>query len=68
MRTKLPFIFVIITVMLDSMGLGLVMPVLPDLITEIHGGTVSAAAVWGGFLAFMFSFIKFVFGSVFCIV
>ena len=59
MRTKLPFIFVIITVMLDSMGLGLVMPVLPDLITEIHGGTVSAAAVWGGFLAFTYSVMQF---------
>lgn len=59
MRSRLPFVFIIITVMLDAMGFGLIMPVLPDLIKELHGETISAAAVWGGLLAFIYSFMQF---------
>jgi DHA1 family tetracycline resistance protein-like MFS transporter len=28
---KLPIVFIILTVMLDAMGIGLIMPVMPDL-------------------------------------
>ncbi|MGJ8556392.1 MAG: tetracycline resistance MFS efflux pump, partial [Sulfitobacter geojensis] len=43
--------FVMITVMIDSMGIGLMIPVMPDLIREVNGGDLSQAAVWGGLLA-----------------
>ena len=62
MQSRLPVIFIVITVMLDSVGVGLIMPVMPDLIRSINGGTISEAAVWGGLLAFIYAFMQFLFG------
>jgi MFS transporter, DHA1 family, tetracycline resistance protein len=59
MRSRLPFIFITVTVMLDAMGIGLIMPVMPDLIKELQGETISAAAIVGGFLAFTYSIMQF---------
>ena len=39
--------FILITVMLDAMGIGLILPVMPELITEV-GSTESAHAAIGG--------------------
>jgi len=62
MKMRLPVLFIIITVMLDSVGVGLMMPVMPDLIRSITGGTVSEAAVWGGIMAFTYAGMQFLFG------
>lgn len=50
--------------MLDSMGIGLIIPVMPDLIREVNGGTIAAAALWGGVLSTSFAVMQFVFGPV----
>ena len=44
------------------MGIGLIMPVMPDLIREIEGTDLSRAAVWGGLLATIFALMQFFFG------
>ncbi|MGR3661433.1 MAG: TCR/Tet family MFS transporter [Paracoccaceae bacterium] len=62
MKNRLPIIFILITIMIDSMGIGLIMPVMPDLIREIHGGDLGNAAVWGGILATTFAVMLFLFG------
>ncbi len=59
MRSRLPFIFIIVTVMLDAMGIGLIMPVMPELIVDLQGETVSSAALIGGLLAFTYSIMQF---------
>ncbi|MGC1503102.1 MAG: TCR/Tet family MFS transporter [Sulfitobacter sp.] len=56
--------FVMITVMIDSMGIGLMIPVMPDLIREVNGGDLSQAALWGGLLATIFAVMQFLFGPV----
>jgi DHA1 family tetracycline resistance protein-like MFS transporter len=38
------------------------MPVMPDLIREITGQSVSEAAVWGGMMAFTYAGMQFLFG------
>jgi len=43
--------FLIITVIIDSMGIGLIGPVMPTLLKELGSPDVSTAAVWGGLLA-----------------
>lgn len=53
-----------ITVMIDSMGIGLMLPVMPDLIREVNGGDLSQAALWGGVLATTFAVMQFLFGPV----
>ena len=57
-------LFVMITVMIDAMGIGLMVPVMPDLIREVNGGGLSEAALWGGVLATTFAVMQFLFGPV----
>ncbi len=62
MKARLPFIFIIITMMLNSIGIGLILPVMPDLITELTGGSISSAALWGGLLATTYAVMQFFMG------
>ena len=62
MSNRLPILFIFITVVIDSMGIGLILPVMPDLIREIKGGDVAQAAVWGGVLSTVFAVMQFLFG------
>ena len=64
MPRLLPVLFILITVALDSMGIGLIMPVMPDLIREISGGNLARAAIWGGVLATSFAVMQFLFSPV----
>ncbi len=64
MQSRLPLVFIVITLALDAMGIGLILPVMPDLIAQINGGTVGDAAVWGGLLATSFAVMQFIFGPV----
>jgi DHA1 family tetracycline resistance protein-like MFS transporter len=61
MSNRLPILFILITVSLDAMGIGLILPVMPDLIQEVGGVELSAAALWGGVLAASFAVMQFLF-------
>ena len=52
---RLPLAFVLATLVIDAMGIGLILPVMPDLIREVNGGSLAQAAVWGGILATAFA-------------
>ncbi len=59
---KLPLFFVLATVAIDAIGIGIIIPVMPDLILEVGGGTLGSAAVWGGVLASVFAVMQLLFG------
>ena len=59
---RLPVVFILITVLLDAMGVGIIMPVMPDLIQEVHGGDIGNAAFWGGILTAVYAAMQFIFG------
>jgi DHA1 family tetracycline resistance protein-like MFS transporter len=61
-RAALNFIFV--TVMLDMLAFGIIIPVLPHLIVQLIGGSISQAAVWAGAFATLFMLMQFVFSPV----
>ena len=61
---KLSVAFILITVLLDAMGIGLIVPVMPDLIQEVDGGDLATAALWGGVLSTSFAVMQFIFGPV----
>lgn len=61
MRARLPVFFIVMTVVIDAMGIGLIVPVMPELIQEVHGGTLASAALWGGILATSFAVMQFLF-------
>ncbi|WP_246849202.1 MFS transporter [Rubellimicrobium arenae] len=47
------------TLFLDAVGIGLVYPVMPDLIAQVEGGTIGNAALWGGVLATVYAVMQF---------
>ncbi|MEQ1647599.1 MAG: TCR/Tet family MFS transporter [Hyphomicrobiaceae bacterium] len=59
---KLAVWFVFATVLLDMIGIGLVVPVLPRLISEIAGRDIANASVLGGWLFFVYGGMQFLFG------
>ncbi|HEY1706653.1 MAG TPA: TCR/Tet family MFS transporter [Rhizomicrobium sp.] len=62
-RYALAFIF--ITMLVDTIGLGIVIPVTPRLISELTGEGLSGAARWGGLLFFLFALMQFFFSPMF---
>ena len=64
-KTNLPIKIIIFTVILDSVGIGIMIPVLPSLMTDVFPGkTVAEAAVWGGILASIFAVMQFICGPI----
>ncbi len=60
MRPQLAFAFIFVTVLLDSVGFGIIMPVVPHLIMDISGDTLTHAARTSGFLMFAFASMQFI--------
>lgn len=62
MRLQVAVIFG--TVTLDAMGIGLILPIMPELLQEVGGGSMAEAALWGGILSTVFAVMQFVFGPI----
>lgn len=56
--------FIFITLVLDILGLGLIIPILPRLIEQMHGGNTVAAAHTVGLLGGLFAAMQFVFSPI----
>ena len=57
-------IFIFITVLIDILAFGLIIPVLPHLIESFLGGDVSRSAIWYGFFSTAFFAMQFFFTPV----
>ncbi|WP_288879853.1 TCR/Tet family MFS transporter [Pedobacter panaciterrae] len=57
-KAALSFIF--ITLLLDVIGIGLIIPVFPQLIEQLIGGNISQASQWSGWLTFVYAIMQFV--------
>src|SRR5579864_3298410 len=53
------FIFIFIAVLVDSIGFGIILPVLPRLIMQLTGVGIDRAAAYGGWLAFCYAATQF---------
>jgi DHA1 family tetracycline resistance protein-like MFS transporter len=51
--------FIAFTVLLDVIGFGLIIPILPKLLVELTGKGLSQAAIYGGWLAFLYAIVQF---------
>jgi MFS transporter, DHA1 family, tetracycline resistance protein len=56
---RLPVLFILITVTIDAMGIGLILPVMPDLIRAVRGASLADAALWGGMLSAVYAVMQF---------
>jgi len=61
---RLPLAFILITTMIDSMGIGLILPVMPALLREIGDIPLADAALWGGILMTVFAAMQFLFSPI----
>jgi DHA1 family tetracycline resistance protein-like MFS transporter len=52
--------FIFITLLIDVIGFGLIIPVFPKLITHLIHGNLSAASRWGGLLTFAYAIMQFI--------
>jgi DHA1 family tetracycline resistance protein-like MFS transporter len=59
-----PLIFIFITVMIDTIGLGIIIPVLPQLLTGLTVNTISVAAQYGGALMVVYALTHFFFAPI----
>src|SRR2546425_12786631 len=57
-------IFILVTVLLDILSIGFIIPVLPKLILDFLGGKMTDAANWNGWFALVFALMQFVFSPV----
>jgi MFS transporter, DHA1 family, tetracycline resistance protein len=51
--------FIFVTLLIDVTGLGIMIPVFPDLIKELTGGNISQVSQWGGVLTVIYAIIQF---------
>src|ERR1700743_295287 len=65
--SRFALIFIFMTMFVDTVGLGIIIPVIPQIIAELtgpystHAAAMSAAAAWGGWLQTAFAGMLFLF-------
>ncbi|HWU77461.1 MAG TPA: TCR/Tet family MFS transporter [Rhodanobacter sp.] len=57
-------VFIYVTVLLDMLAFGIIIPVLPHLIEQLAGGGIAKAAWWVGVFSTVFAAVQFVFAPV----
>lgn len=61
-RAAIAFVFV--TVALDMLAFGIIIPVFPHLVQHMTGGDIATAARWTGIMAALFGLMQFIFSPV----
>jgi DHA1 family tetracycline resistance protein-like MFS transporter len=56
--------FIFITILIDVIGLGIIIPVIPKLIQELSGQGLSEASQYGGWLMFSYAIMQFLFSPI----
>jgi len=57
--------FVLLSVFIDSLGFGIIIPSLPSVIMQLTGEPVSTAADWGGYLMAVYALLQFFMAPIF---
>jgi DHA1 family tetracycline resistance protein-like MFS transporter len=64
MNNKRSLLFIFITILIDCLGIGIIIPTLPTLIQDLSHQNVSMAASYGGWLNFSYAIMSFIFSPV----
>jgi DHA1 family tetracycline resistance protein-like MFS transporter len=57
--SRLALIFIFITMLVDTIGLGIIIPVSPKIIVALTHQGMGGAAAWGGWLMFVYGLMQF---------
>lgn len=64
MKLTGPFLFILATLMIDAIGVGIVFPIIPDLMDRVGAGSTAEGAFWGGVMMSAYAAAMFLFGPI----
>jgi DHA1 family tetracycline resistance protein-like MFS transporter len=64
MNTKFAFVFIFITIIIDSTGLGIIIPSLPSLVADVSNVGVSESAKYYGIILGSYALMQFIFSPI----
>ena len=64
MKLTGPFLFILATLMIDAIGVGIVFPIMPDLMDRVGAGSTAQGAFWGGVMMSAYAAAMFLCGPI----
>ncbi len=64
MKLTGPFLFILATLMIDAIGVGIVFPIMPDLMDRVGAASTAEGAFWGGIMMSAYAAAMFLFGPI----
>jgi DHA1 family tetracycline resistance protein-like MFS transporter len=62
MKLSGPFLFILATLVIDAIGIGIVFPIMPDLMNRVGAGSTAEGALWGGIMMSAYAAAMFLCG------
>ncbi|MBF9059217.1 MFS transporter [Rhodobacterales bacterium HKCCSP123] len=59
-----PFLFILATLMIDAIGIGIVFPIMPELMDRVGAADAGQGAFWGGILLASYAAAQFIFAPI----
>jgi DHA1 family tetracycline resistance protein-like MFS transporter len=59
-----PILFILATLMIDAIGIGIVFPIMPDLMARVGAGDLAQGSIWAGVLMAAYAGAQFLFAPV----
>ena len=56
--------FILVTVLIDVIGIGIIIPIMPSLYQELSGGSISEASQYSAYLVFIYAIMQFIFSPI----
>lgn len=63
-NSKNAIFFILFTVLLDVIGIGIIIPIMPSLYQELTGGSVSEASQYSAYLVLVYAVMQFIFSPI----
>ncbi|WP_299879572.1 TCR/Tet family MFS transporter [uncultured Sulfitobacter sp.] len=64
MKLSGAYLFILATLMIDAIGIGIVFPIMPDLMDRVGAGSTAEGAFWGGVMMSAYAAAMFLFGPI----
>jgi DHA1 family tetracycline resistance protein-like MFS transporter len=59
-----PILFILATLMIDAIGIGIVFPIMPDLMARVGAGDIAQGSLWAGLLMSAYAGAQFLFAPI----